>query len=124
MARVMEIALDVMDRPWQWGAADCCTATCDVFLRLHGIDPMRTLRGTYATKREALKIIASFGGFGSMVEALARETGLVETDARPGAIGATAESLVICARPRVWLGKTEHGLTTVPPPKVMFHVAG
>ena len=123
MARVMEVALDVMDRPWQWGEADCCTSACDVFLRLHGVDPMAHLRGTYHTKTAALRLIAKFGGFQAMAHALAERAGLVPTEPRPGALGATSESLVICARPCVWLGKTEHGLGTVMPPEVMYYVA-
>ena len=124
MARVMEVALDVMDRPWQWGEADCCTAACDVFLRLHGVDPMAHLRGRYATKTGAMRLIASFGGFVPMARALAEKSGLVPCEPRPGAIGATKENLVICARPCVWLGKTENGMATASLPlEVMFHVA-
>jgi hypothetical protein len=124
MARVMEVALDVMDRPWEWGEADCCTSACEVFLRIHGVDPMAHLRGTYKTKTGAMRMIASFGGFVPMVRALAAKAGLVESAAVPGAIGATQDSLVICARPCVWLGKTPHGLAaTATPLEVMFNVA-
>jgi hypothetical protein len=119
----MEVALDVMDRPWEWGKADCCTSACDVFLRLHGVDPMLTFRGTYTTKTGAMRLIARLGGFQEMVRTMAAKVGLVESDPLPGAIGASGDSLVICARPCVWLGKTPGGLTTAAPPEVMFHVA-
>ena len=124
MAGVMAIALDVMDRPWEWGKADCCTAACDVFWRLHGIDPMAVLRGRYSTEFGARRIIAGYGGFLAMAEHLARESGLVRGSARTGAIGATPECLLVCAEPGVWLGKTLTGLSTIRHVERAYHVAG
>lgn len=123
MARVTAIALDVMAEPFEWGKSDCCTGACDVFLRLHGVDPMHDLRGRYASRQGALRIIASFGGFVPMVKAFALKLGLREGVAVPGAIGVTNESLLICAAPCAWIGKTEHGMTTVPYAEVLYHAA-
>lgn len=122
MARVMEVALDVMDRPWKWGEADCCTSACDVFLRLYGIDPMAPLRGTYRTQREAARIIARMGGFERMAATLAERAGLREVEPVAGAVGVSPDGLVICANPRIWLGKTLTGLTSTGEVSVAYHV--
>lgn len=113
---VLGAVLDVMDRPWCWGAADCCTAACDVFERLHGIDPMRSLRGLYVTRTGAARIIAQRGGFVAMAEGLA--VGLHASIGKPGDIGViemdNGPALAICIARRQWAGKTETGFTTVP----------
>ena len=123
MARVMAVAMDVMDRPWEWGAADCCTSACDVFLRLYGTDPMAPLRGRYRTQREAQRLIAGYGGWGRMADALAAGSGLVRCDPREGAIGVSEHGLCIAVSPWAWLGKTEHGLSTLRDVERCYHVA-
>ncbi len=122
MARVMETALDVMDRPWDWGQADCCTSACDVFYRLYGIDPMESLRGKYATEFGAMRLIAKHGGFLRMAATLADRTGLVACEPKAGAIGVSEKALVICVKPNVWLGKTLHGLGPVSEVIEAYHV--
>ena len=120
MGPVMGVCMEVMDRPWQWGAADCCTAACDVFLRLYGIDPMTPLRGRYSSRVGALRMIAQEGGWLKMTDSLAARSGLVHVPSEdPGNIGIvrTAEgdlALGICVSPSVWVGKSERGLATVP----------
>ncbi|MEC9433867.1 MAG: hypothetical protein VYD87_13270 [Pseudomonadota bacterium] len=108
---------DVMSRPWAWGQADCCTAACDVFARLHGVDPMASLRGGYATRREAMRIIRSRGGWERMAAELAAAAGLRGGAGEPGEIGVTLNgargSLVICVAPGQWAGKTASGFSTV-----------
>ena len=78
-----------MDRNWQWGAADCCTAACDVFAALYEIDPMADLRGRYDSLRTAAKIIDDeYGGFLEMAEIQADQYGLSHaTGDTTGAIG-------------------------------------
>jgi hypothetical protein len=122
MARVMAVALDVMEAPWEWGYNDCCASACEVFRRLYGIDPMAHLRGTYSTERDALRIIRSHGGFSEMASILAIRSGLRPCADAIGAIGVYDKSLVICARPGVWLGKTVHGMTTVRSTEAAYHV--
>jgi hypothetical protein len=116
MARVMAVAMDVMDRPWQWGAADCCTAACDVFLRLHGIDPMEPLRGRYSSRLGALRLIAQEGGFLAMGDRLAARAGLVECEGAAGDIGVIRDATGVLAlgirTESGWVGKTERGLAT------------
>jgi hypothetical protein len=122
---VMGHVLEVMDRPWKWGEADCCTAACDVFLRLTGIDPMASLRGKYATRHEANTIIQAMGGFEAMAVTLAERAGLQPSDGRPGdlAVGCPSggvESLVICVSPGVYAGKTRTGVVTIPSAKRFY----
>jgi len=113
----MAVCLDVMDRPWRWGAADCCTAACDVFLRVHGVDPMEPLRGRYSTRLGAMRHIAQEGGFLAMGNRLADRAGLVRVDdARPGDIGVIRDgsgvlALGICTEAG-WVGKSERGLAS------------
>tara|TARA_R100001244_G_scaffold2541_7_gene3981 strand:- start:607 stop:993 length:387 start_codon:yes stop_codon:yes gene_type:complete len=115
---VLARAIDVMDRPWEWGKADCCTAACDVFRALHGIDPMASLRGRYMTRREAHRIIRDMGGFVAMAETLAASAGLSAGHGEPGEIGVAEHdgglALVIAVGPGAWAGKTLTGMTTVP----------
>ena len=115
MARVMAVCLDVMDRPWCWGVADCCTAACDVFLLLYRVDPMEPLRGQYSTRLGAMRHIAQEGGFLAMGNRLADRAGLVRVDdAQPGDIGVIRDgsgvlALGICTE-FGWAGKTENGM--------------
>jgi hypothetical protein len=112
----MAVCMEVMDRPWEWGAADCCTAACDVFLRLYGVDPMAPLRGRYSTRLGAMRLIAREGGMLAMAEGLAARAGLVASDGRAGDIGVVAFggqlALGICTGP-VWQGKSERGMAPV-----------
>ena len=115
MACVMAVCLDVMDRPWRWGAADCCTAACDVFLRLHGVDPMAPLRGRYSSRVGALRMIALEGGWQAMAQGLADRAGLVASGGRAGDIGlirvGDTLALGICTEVG-WVGKSEQGLAS------------
>ena len=115
----MAVCADVMDRPWQWGVADCCTAACDVFVRLHGLDPMQPLRGRYSTEMGAARHIARAGGWLAMGDALAARAALVLTSAPvAGDIGVIRDAagrlaLGICVGDGMWAGKTERGFATV-----------
>lgn len=116
---ILAAALDVMDRPWKWGEADCCTAACDVFDRLYGIDPMASLRGRYTSRREAYRIVREMGGFEAMTQTLADKAGLREGNGEPGEIGIIfgqmdGFALGICLAPGSWAGKTPTGLATLP----------
>lgn len=78
-----------MDGPFAWGTRDCCCAAFGAFKLLFGIDPWADLRGTYKTRREALKIIADAGGFVPLITRVCRAAGLVPLagPAWPGDIG-------------------------------------
>ena len=120
--------LEVMDRPWKWGEADCCTAACDVFHRLTGIDPMANLRGRYRTAIGARRMIRNFGGMAALASTQATRYGLHELAAPvPGAIGVVdtdaGDVLAVCISPGVWAAKTTHGFTSVSAVRRFWHVA-
>jgi hypothetical protein len=119
LVSVMAAVSEVMGRPWKWGEADCCAAACDVFLRLHGIDPMQPLRGVCASREEAGRVVGAMGGMIAMVDRLTAAAGLMPTDAPvAGDLGLTAErpegrALCICVSPDRWAAKTARGYAIV-----------
>lgn len=118
MARELIEAANVMDAPWEWGVADCCTSACDVFEALHGIDPMAELRGKYDSQLGAAKEIIKRGGFIKMCESLAFQAKLEQGEGKAGEIGVARlpdgnYALVIAIADNTWAGKTETGFVTV-----------
>jgi hypothetical protein len=113
----MAAAMDIMDRPFAWGCADCCTAACDVLAALFGVDPMARYRGRYSNRREAMAIIAAAGGWLPFAECAAEAAGLAPADdSHPGDIGVTAgprRSLAVCVAPGAWAAKSPLGLALV-----------
>lgn len=99
-----------MLRPFEWGAADCCTAACGAFADMHGFDPMAHWRG-YRTAREAYRNLGP-DPIGTIRETLER-AGLV-AGAEIGGIGLMLHknrpSLLLCVGPDLWAGKTQNGL--------------
>lgn len=121
---VMRIVDTVMLRPLVWGESDCCLTAGDVFLRLHGIDPVAGLRGRYASVLEACRIIRAAGGMVPLFTGLFAAAGLVAAKGRAGLIGISApgaaegpegRALLISAAPNIWVGKTANGWATRPP---------
>lgn len=113
----------VMSVRWQWGSADCCTASCDVFKALHGIDPMESVRGSYSDAVSAARLIRDWGGFSSMAEAFAIRNGLSPSSGKPGDIGLSmpgnaggpdGRAMLICIQPGSWAGKSDLGYTILP----------
>lgn len=107
--------------PFVWGRSDCCTCACDAFAARHGVDPMKPLRGAYATRRQALAAIRRFGGWREMLDGLAAQAGLTVDNSGAWADGALGlatinghEALVFGAASGVWIGKVDHGFATVP----------
>jgi len=120
MSSALAAVMAVMDRPWEWGAADCCTAACDVFARLHGVDPMAPLRGLYGTKAEAQAMIAREGGLDALAARLAAFSGLRLSEGQAGDIGVSGPGvasggrcLMICVAPG-WAAKTPRGFAILP----------
>lgn len=118
---VTDLAFEVMDGPFVWGRSDCCTAACDVFAGLHGVDPMAPLRGRYASRFSALRLIRDWGGWLTMADRLAALAGLVAVDeftpAKAGDLGLARVggdlALVIGIENGLWAGKGEHGVVAV-----------
>lgn len=115
---VMDSVDRIMSCPLEWGISDCCTSACDVFQDLHGIDPMRHVRGSYSTPGGAARLFIAWGGFMALVQAMARQTGLIIGHGEPGEIGLSStgnsgtpdgRTLLICIEPGAWAGKTENG---------------
>lgn len=120
----------VMSAHWDWGRADCCTAACDVFLALHGVDPMQPLRNQYASALGAARLIRSWGGFCGMAASLASISGLRVGQGSPGDIGVSpagtgdgleGRSLLICVEAGAWAGKTLTGFAIVPTAERCWH---
>lgn len=120
---VMSVVELVMDGPVVWGASDCCASVCDVFEVLHGVDPMASLRGRYQSEAEAGALIRAAGGWRCLVRDLARQSGLVPGDGRPGEIGllrvARQYSLAIGLGRGMWAGRIAGGYAVVPAAEVM-----
>ena len=118
---VLAAVMDVMSGPWVWGQRDCCAAACEVFRRLHGIDPMADLRGVAATREEADRIVSAYGGMEAMAARKLAEAGLVATDdPQPGDLGLSPERpegrvLCICIEPGRWAAKTARGFALLGP---------
>lgn len=109
----MAVVADVMSRPWKWGEADCCTSACDVFQRLHGIDPMEPIRGSYSSRAEADLLIDGGGGMEALAAVLARQAGLREGIGGAGEIGVGEARCFLIATGSGWVGKTANGFATV-----------
>lgn len=116
---VLAAAERVMLRDFAWAECDCCTAACDVFRALHGVDPMQAHRAAYSNALGAARLVARHGGWIAFTDALARAAGLVSVD-RPQAgdiglvIAGDRHSLAVCAGPGFWAAKTMRGFGIVP----------
>jgi hypothetical protein len=115
---VMAHVLDVYDAPFEWGVSDCCTSACDVFARLHGIDPMAPLRGRYASQAQAHDLIRARGGWRRMFTRLTGAAGLVAGRGDAGELGlirsAEGFTLGIGTGGGLWAVKMDGGFQTVP----------
>ena len=114
--RVIDAVAEVMARPFEWGRCDCCTAACDVFARLTGVDPMAPFRGAYAGPVQAGRLMRDAGGLQAMAQEMADAHGLQPCAWHPGALGLAhagprgALVLVIgLDQPGAWAGKSRGG---------------
>ena len=84
-----DAAAAAMDGPFVWGKRDCLMAVSDALVALGMSDFAGPIRGTYGTKRGALRVIAGAGGLLQLGARLARETGFRSLDgpAWPGDVG-------------------------------------
>lgn len=117
-ADALAAVMDAYDAPFGYGAADCCTAACAAFARLHGIDPMEPMRGGYTSGRGATRLIGRQGGWAAMTARLAQAAGLRECDPVPGALVLTRlhdgrQALGLALAPAQIAVKTKTGFETV-----------
>lgn len=114
----------VFSAPFDWGKADCCTAPCDAFLALHGVDAMALLRGQYTTFSGAARAVLRFGGFDAMAQACAAHAGLRAGVGAVGEIG-LIDMMALPAVPHFdaalglrmkdgWWVKVENGVLVAP----------
>lgn len=116
----LSAAIEVMDRPWEWGAADCCTSACAAFALLHGADPMEAHRGTYSDERGAMALVARLGGWEAMCAAVAGDAGLHAVPPQEAPVGALGlllvgkrHSLTLKVGASSWVGKGRTGFVIV-----------
>ena len=121
MAGIIELADQHLRGPISWSNNDCCAGACNIFRDIHGVDPMKPLRGRYKTMGQIRRILWSFGGWVPMTTWLAATSGLVEVldGGRVGDIALSREGvgdmpgegrmLLISAGGAGWIGKTSHG---------------
>jgi hypothetical protein len=118
---MMDIVRRVYAGPIVWGARDCCTSPCDVWLALGLPDAMAPLRGRYSSRDEAVALIRSMGGWRRMTADLARQAGLRPGTGAAGEIGlvrapectGTGYALALSLGPYLWAVKTADGYRTV-----------
>lgn len=124
--RVMAEAERIMSRPFAWGPCDCCTAACDVFAALWGIDPMAPVRG-YGGPLGALRMIRRAGGMPALAQSLAGRAGLRDGHAVGGLalsdVPGSRQSLLICIQPGLWAGKSKAGFALVRTAQKGWHLA-
>lgn len=110
--RVMAEVERIMSRPFEWGPCDCCSASCDVFAALWGVDPMAPVRG-YSGPLGAARMIRRVGGLPTLAETLAVRSSLTVGHATGGlALSAghrERRALLICIMPGLWAGKSKDG---------------
>lgn len=114
MQRIEDVVAEVMACPFAWGQSDCCTAACDVYLRLTGVDPMARWRGTYDGPRGALRLIRAAGGPEALFGQMMLDHGLRPSCWHPGALGLapTGRHLALVIgldQPGWWAGKIDGG---------------
>lgn len=56
-------------RPFEWGRHDCVLAAADAVEMMTGRDPAAAFRGGYASRKEAVLVLAEHGGLAAMVSA-------------------------------------------------------
>lgn len=107
-----------MTRRFAWGA-DCCTAASDAFQALHGVDPMRGVRGGYRCEMGAMRFALRRGGFAAAVADAVARNGLVTVAEQPGALGLVradgmfGAALALCVQPGEWAVKSSDGFSIV-----------
>ena len=121
---VMRAVIEIMGVRWVWGVSDCSAAACDVFNRLHGIDPLRPIRGSYSTAIGARRIQGR--DWAAKCIWLAQRAGLRETDGNTGDLALVESerglSLAIGIHARQWAGKTAGGFATVQYPVIAWGI--
>lgn len=97
----------VQNKPFEWGVNDCCLFACNCVLAITGTDLARTFRG-YQNRKEAIALIAGYGGLYQLAAAIGKEHGIPELPtlkARRGDVvlfeGGNGPALGICTGDKI-----------------------
>jgi hypothetical protein len=110
--------------PFAWGTNDCCTFAADALMAIHGDDPMKHLRGTYADAPGAFEIIGTADDLPNVAGEILADCGFREVE--PAFAGRGDPVCVMLERPTcgVHLGNLiaapgEQGLVFLPPREIV-----
>ena len=103
-----------MRQPFEWGLRSDCTAACEAFKAIHGVDPLADCADDYRTALGAARILKRAGGYLAWCRATfpmpetthpqAGDLALINSADRFGA------ALAICIQPGEFAAKTESGM--------------
>lgn len=103
-----------MRHPFKWGLRTDCTAACEAFKALHGIDPIARHEERYSTALGAARKIKKYGGYlawcklafdlPETTQPQAGDLALIYSD---GPFGA---AMALCIQPGEYATKTERGM--------------
>jgi hypothetical protein len=115
---VMDAVDQVMLRPWDWAAGHHCLGdVAEIVQRLGGPDLMARLRGRYASRRGAMRLVAGAGGLPELVARECKALGMLSGPAVPGAVatafGEAGWCVVVCIEAGHWAGKTAAGYAVI-----------
>lgn len=71
--RLSDLVGQRLAEPFVWGVNDCVLFAADGIAAMTGIDPVADLRGQWASRGEAVRVIARLGGLPAAVAALGLE---------------------------------------------------
>ena len=67
--RLAGLVAQRIDQPFAWGVNDCVLFAADCIGVMTGIDPVFDLRGQWADRKQALRVITRLGGLPAAVKA-------------------------------------------------------
>ena len=107
-------ALNHMRHPFRWGLRTDCTAACEAFRALHGIDPIARHEERYSTALGAARILKRAGGYLAWCRATFDLPETTEPQAGDLALIESADTfgaaLALCIQPGEYATKTERGM--------------
>lgn len=108
------------ERPFAWGAHDCCTFAMGAVRAVTGAELLPEWRGRYASRAQAQRLIADGGGLAALVEARIGERVRVQL-AQPGDVGLFRErrGAALCVEGGgQWFAPGREGLRVIEPAAV------
>lgn len=68
--RLLKIAIERENTPFQWGSYDCCLYVADTIEAMTGFDPAEWFRGKYDSEEGAMALIEEKGGMVGYMDSL------------------------------------------------------